>query len=373
MAAAGSINIGFAGDIAPSHYFYSNLLNQNDDFFGNMVHAWSDCDFVVGNFEATLIPDSPVFEYKQANLQSPVYILNAFSNTPLKIFSCANNHILDSGYEALSFTIKTLKEKEFLVFGAGANKHEANAIQFQKFSDYQIAWISGCGLFYTHAARNKAGSADYSKRRLLKSIKLARNTSDLIVVVLHADFEFRDHPDPSRQKLCRLLIDAGANMVVCHHPHIWQGIEQYRRGLIAYSIGNFLFALGDYQKTHGGVMETGLLKININFTDRKNPALSWSIVPLRLNDQFYPVQVNDKKSKKWLARLSQLSEELTDKTKLQSVWAVTSKEEIRTIILGLYYCVCKQGVSSSIKRLIHSFRDPLTWRALFGAISNGRL
>ena len=373
MVYTGSIKIGFTGDIALSQYFYDNFLNQNDDFFNNMSCVWDDCDFVAGNFEGTLIPDTPSFKYKQAKLQSPEPILNAFSGTPFKVFTCANNHILDSGHEALNFTVESLNKRGFLTFGAGTTKHEANAGQFQKIYDYRIAWIAGCEFFYAHAVRNKSGSADYSKKRLLKSIKIAQNTSDLIIVVLHTDFEFRDHPDPARQKLCRSLIDAGANIVICHHPHVWQGIEQYSDGLIAYSIGNFLFAIGDYQKKHSGVMETGLLKININFSGLKTPDFSWSVAPLRLNDRFYPVPVNDDMAKKWVHRLNLLSEELLDKSKLQSAWADTSKKEFREIIYGLYYCMCNRGLRPLIKRLIHVCSESLTWRALIGVCSKGKL
>ena len=373
MVAARSIKIGFVGDIALSQYFYNNFVNRNDDFFSDMAGAWVDCDFVAGNFEGTLIPNITAFESKHAELQAPEPILNAFLNTPLKVFACANNHILDSGYKSLIFTVESLTKRGFLTFGAGANKNEAHAVQFQNYSDFRIAWIAGCEFFYSHARRNKPGSADYSKKRLIKSIKYALNTSNLIIVMLHADFEFRDHPDPERQKLCRSLIDAGANIVICHHPHIWQGIEQYADGFIAYSIGNFLFSIGDYQKNNNGVMETGLLKIIINFNEHKRPDISWSVIPLRLNNRFYPVPVNDDIAKQWMHRLNLLSEELLDKYKLQSAWAVTSKNEIRAIIYGLYYCACNRGLRQFLKRLIHVCSEPLTWCATLGAISKGKL
>ena len=120
-------------------------------------------------------------------------------------------------------------------------------------------------------------------------------------------------------------------------------------------------------------METGLLKITISFSDGKETDVSWSVVPLRLDDRFFPVPVSDEKANKWLRRLDQLSEELLDKSKLQSSWAVTSKEEIYKIVLGLYYCACKQGMYSFARRLIHACRNPLTWRAMIGAISKGKL
>ena len=113
MVSMGSITIGFAGDIALNQYFYEYLLNQNGDFFNDAVRVWDDCDFVAGNFEGTLIPDTPSFKYKKAKLQSHESILKTFSSTPLKVFTCANNHILDSGYEALIYTVESLNKRGF--------------------------------------------------------------------------------------------------------------------------------------------------------------------------------------------------------------------------------------------------------------------
>jgi hypothetical protein len=73
---------------------------------------------------------------------------------------------------------------------------------------------------------------------VVRAAKAAKH--DLVVVLLHWGKEYADDPGGWRRVLARRLIDAGAHLVIGHHPHVLQGIERHRGGLIAYSLGNFL-------------------------------------------------------------------------------------------------------------------------------------
>jgi poly-gamma-glutamate capsule biosynthesis protein CapA/YwtB (metallophosphatase superfamily) len=65
--------------------------------------------------------------------------------------------------------------------------------------------------------------------------------TDLVVVQLHAGFQFQPAPSLTVRQMARAAIDAGASVVVCHHPHVLQGVEWYKNKLIVYSLGNFIF------------------------------------------------------------------------------------------------------------------------------------
>jgi poly-gamma-glutamate capsule biosynthesis protein CapA/YwtB (metallophosphatase superfamily) len=185
-----SLRIGFVGDIALGYYYYNQHVVFKKGFFKEMSTVWDDCIFVAANFEGTMVTEYPDPMRPNVKLQVPGSLAKSFSNTPLKVMTCANNHILDSGSESLLFTIDTLRKAGIFVFGAGANREEANTVYYQKYNGYHIAWIGGCGLGYAQAGNNKAGAADLSKRRLSRAVKSATSQSDLIIVVLHADFEF---------------------------------------------------------------------------------------------------------------------------------------------------------------------------------------
>jgi hypothetical protein len=77
--------------------------------------------------------------------------------------------------------------------------------------------------------------------RVVPLVEDARVAHDLVVVLVHWGLEYADEPDWVQQQAARALVEAGADLVIGHHPHVLQGIERHGHGLIAYSLGNFLF------------------------------------------------------------------------------------------------------------------------------------
>ncbi len=95
-------------------------------------------------------------------------------------------------------------------------------------------------------------------QRIAPLLRQARADHDVLVVLLHWGNQFTDLPSPTQRRAAHALIDAGADLVVGHHPHVLQGLEPYRRGLIAYSLGNFLFP-----DASGPPRLTGVLRVQL--------------------------------------------------------------------------------------------------------------
>jgi poly-gamma-glutamate capsule biosynthesis protein CapA/YwtB (metallophosphatase superfamily) len=92
------------------------------------------------------------------------------------------------------------------------------------------------------ARRGHGGAAFWDDVRSPEAIKqVAAQGDSLIVMQLHAGFQFVEAGSSNVQKIARKAIDAGADIVICHHPHVLQGLEWYKGHLIAYSLGNFVF------------------------------------------------------------------------------------------------------------------------------------
>jgi len=91
---------------------------------------------------------------------------------------------------------------------------------------------------------------------LVPILQQARAEHDVLVVYVHWGDEYAEAPDLYHRRTAHALIDAGADLVVGHHPHVLQGIERYGRGLIAYSMGNFLF-----ENTNEIPRQTGVLRV----------------------------------------------------------------------------------------------------------------
>lgn len=92
------------------------------------------------------------------------------------------------------------------------------------------------------ARRGHGGAAEYTTSAMAEQVAALRNAgADLVVVQLHGGFQFSEVPSEFFRRASRAAVDAGADLVINHHPHVLQGVEWYQDTLIAYSLGNFVF------------------------------------------------------------------------------------------------------------------------------------
>jgi poly-gamma-glutamate synthesis protein (capsule biosynthesis protein) len=106
---------------------------------------------------------------------------------------------------------------------------------------------------YSYAAGQTAGTgrpgcAEARLRDILADVRPPAGRGTIDIVSLHMDAEFQPAPAPSRIALCRKLAEAGVPIVLCHHPHVCQGVERWGDAVIAYSLGNYVFEITDYMR-----------------------------------------------------------------------------------------------------------------------------
>jgi len=111
--------------------------------------------------------------------------------------------------------------------------------------------------------------------RVLAEIKRVKKVDNIVVVVMHWGSELDPTPRPWQQAMGRKFIDAGADAVVGHHPHVIQGIELYRGKTIAYSLGNFAFGGNSLARAP----ETFILQLRFRISDGKTSVKEAEIVP----------------------------------------------------------------------------------------------
>ena len=91
------------------------------------------------------------------------------------------------------------------------------------------------------ATSGSAGCVYYDIEKIRRDIRRVSAKADIICISLHWGYELFKYPSPKQIELAHQIIDAGANVIIGHHPHIVQGIEKYKQGVIFYSLGNFFF------------------------------------------------------------------------------------------------------------------------------------
>lgn len=147
------------------------------------------------------------------------------------------------------------------------------------------------------ARRGHGGAATFSEsdpRDLSRQVSALRPEVDVLIVQLHMGFQFSEQPGLAVRDAARAAIDAGADLVICHHPHVLQGLEWYKGHLIAYSLGNLVFDQ-DFLSTFPSVMLRTIF-------DTDGELLEARLVPLWL-DGYRPVPTVGDKARVSLAAM----------------------------------------------------------------------
>jgi poly-gamma-glutamate capsule biosynthesis protein CapA/YwtB (metallophosphatase superfamily) len=369
------ITLGFVGDIALNDAVLEGL--PSDDLrsvFSGVDEILGRCDLVVGNLECAIRPDMLPRHDTEGVLTAPPEICGCFDDTPIQVLSLANNHIQDAGPEGIDFTRRTLEGHGISHFGAGLDESQASRHVVSECKGWKIGFLGASGFSYANARGARPGAAPLQNRRLLQSVRELKSTCDLVVVVVHADLEFVDYPAPWRVRLSRRLIDAGAGLVIHHHPHVLQGGESYRNGFVAYSLGNWVFKTGDYQAVSEETNYSALLEVTVS-RDQGDGALG-------LVTKFHPVKISDNglpqalkagpEAQRISQRITTLSERYRDRRRISRAWHQTCKTEAKRTFFEIYYMAAREGIFIAGKRLQHVLGQQLTWKWIRGLLLYGK-
>jgi poly-gamma-glutamate synthesis protein (capsule biosynthesis protein) len=176
--------------------------------------------------------------------------------------SLANNHMMDCGTDGLNTTLARLGDLGIRAFGAGPDLVHAETPLVLERGGRRFAFLAASGFADTNAAQGRPGTAPLDRTRLGERVRAAR--------ACRPSSSSRCTP-PRVQPLSSLgacdfpLVGRpGRNIIVQHHPHVCQGVELYRNGLIAYSLGNFVLQVrgSSYLEAHAGTTDSILWTVD---------------------------------------------------------------------------------------------------------------
>jgi poly-gamma-glutamate capsule biosynthesis protein CapA/YwtB (metallophosphatase superfamily) len=206
-----------------------SIVNQTDIFFCNL--------------EAPFGNSGTAYEKTYTFQVSPdlVQILTAGK---INMVSLANNHMMDYGVESLSATMEVLGKNNIKYSGAGTNLQEARKPGRLVVKGKNISFACYSLTFPEEfwATDTSAGTCFPRHTFVFRDLKKLKSDSNLLVVSFHWGGELLTMPKEYQIELAHQVIDVGADLVLGHHPHVIQGIEIYKGKVIAYSLGNFIFA-----------------------------------------------------------------------------------------------------------------------------------
>jgi len=121
------------------------------------------------------------------------------------------------------------------------NEKEARKPGIIEKNDVRLGFLGYCKKGEYTATDSTSGAALFDEEIIKEDIRSIKNKVDFVVLSLHWGIELSEYPSPEQVEMAHRLVDAGAEVIIGHHPHVLQGIERYKRGLIFYSLGNFIF------------------------------------------------------------------------------------------------------------------------------------
>ena len=248
-----------------------------DHAFAQVRPLFADSDLVIGNLEGPLTTASAPLVEKEYLFRSPAQpVASALARAGIGAVSLANNHALDYGLVGLRDTIAALGDAGVEYFGAGETLDDARSPAVVDTGRVKIGMLGYSNTFPEEfwAGESRGGTAFGHEAQLRADIAALVQRVDIVVVSFHWGREGTTELRPYQPLLARAAIDAGADLIIGHHPHVLQEVERYRDGVILYSLGNFTFgsfstratvgAIAHVEFVDGDFAELALQPLNVN-------------------------------------------------------------------------------------------------------------
>ncbi|MGD0832322.1 MAG: CapA family protein [Terracidiphilus sp.] len=264
------VRFAVAGDVIPHEQVRAAAEAAGEGaagwgaLFSDVSDVFKSVDFGFVNLET---PVAPAHSHgsKPFLFDAPVVLLDALKANGIKIVSFANNHVMDQGWAGFTETREHLRDEGLLFAGSGDTAQQTWQPAIAEANGIKVGWLGMTRWlngnrnpdkddqpkvnFFPYP--NESGGAPQSDKAsldeagVLEAIKKARAQCDLLVVSIHWGIEYAPAPRPEDVETAHKMLEAGASVIVGHHPHVLQPVETYRTAdgrdaVIFYSLGNFL-------------------------------------------------------------------------------------------------------------------------------------
>lgn len=242
LAAVGDINLGRR--LAAEHLAQGDTLYP----FALLLDQLRRPDILFGNLESPIAPTTRVPETAGMVFTAPRLAARSLALAGFDIVSTANNHAWDGGRAGVEETMHRLSRAGVAFVGMGFGRPMAERPVILRCRGWRVAffavtraWNAAPQGFYEHAGAGYVAWGDpgwvFAAIRRFKE----RGQADLVVVSVHGGEEYVDAPAPGYRAFLEGLVDAGADLVLAHHPHVLQPVIWRNGKPIVQSLGNFIF------------------------------------------------------------------------------------------------------------------------------------
>jgi len=230
------------GDISLHFHALTKRRDALHRLLDGMSPVLHSADLRVGNLESVLTSVTTPAATRGAFLRGAPGLVEVLKAGGLDAVTCANNHCLDFGPDALGESVAQLGRHGIRACGVGASDAEARRPALLTAGGLSVGMLGYSDDFnvfprWEAGARPAAANDDH----IIADVRRLREQVDLVVLQLHWGYEWSMSPLLSHRDRARRFAEAGADVVLCHHAHVLMGMEAWKGSVIAYGLGNFLF------------------------------------------------------------------------------------------------------------------------------------
>ena len=272
--------------------FYDELKKHNDDIgftMANVRDIFRHDDLTLVNFEGTFTERKTVPDNKKGNSFlfniSPKYV-TVLTDNYIEAVSLENNHVYDHGEEGYEDTVSTLQENGIVY----SNSKQIGVFTVDNTSIAMLSYL--CIDRYDKPVDGYANLYE----KVAADIQYTKQMYPIVIVSFHWGNELDYVPTERQKKMGRLAVDSGADLVIGHHSHRMNPIEEYNGVYICYSLGNFCFSGNDKPSDMNSYMFQTRFRISKNGDSITNTG--FRIIPIRITsvkdkNNYVPTPITD--------------------------------------------------------------------------------
>lgn len=319
----------------------SKYLEIREKLFSNCKVVFDEADIVIGNFE-TVVYRPKNKSLREIQMSCSEGVVEDLKKAGFSILNIANNHCMQHGIEGFDKTKNTCVKYGIKPIGIRDEKPYIKEIDGVKFS-----FLSLC----IHLEWYEPENILYENRieKIIKDVEnLRKEDADMLIIVsAHWGDEFAIYPSNAQIALAHKLVDCGANVILGHHSHVYQGIEEYKEAVIVYGQGNFVSDMLPEM-----CRQTGIVKLRVNRLGDDKMKISYELLPYYIDTFFCPYSSEGK----WLQkRQKDLEDSLDDKHSDDEYWNAISENHSRAHIAfrkSFIRNICRYKFGVTLKMII---------------------
>jgi poly-gamma-glutamate synthesis protein (capsule biosynthesis protein) len=244
IAPAGPLNrLIFGGDVMLSRWVWRIAAEKNDPAwpFRRIAADFARADIAFVNLESPFASSGPYFQDRMV-FRTHSAMAEGLALAGIDVVSTANNHVRDAAGHGIEETLRVLDLHGIAASGTGRTAAEARQGAILERNGVRFGFVS-----FTFDQRNGNHPDDDPRVAMLgadtvrEGVECMLPRADAVIVSMHAGWEYQPQPNTLQRAMARAAIDAGASMVIGHHPHVVQPLEMYQDKPIFYSLGNLVF------------------------------------------------------------------------------------------------------------------------------------